>query len=314
MFQKKVEALPMTAWLIVAVSGPFAVVAGKDDWFGVAIAALVTGLLCWAVEGNTVERLWQSRLYCALQYIFLIPVLAYFASQSSTCWPTGSAMPVVPVVLIGLAVVSAYRGAQGASKACSVLFWLVAGLYGVLLSFGSKDLQFSFLQPGYQIPGSAAILALLLPAVAQFIPREIKPTNRLGGALAGAVLVLLCLWTVGSLSAPVAAGKHWPLYEAGKSVSVLGVAERLESFISVAATVGFFALCSMLLSACGHMAENVKTGWGKGGVVLAGAVAAVIVLFAPKIPPVFLLFSALLLWCVVPFVGASIFCEKKKKK
>ena len=80
MFQKKVEALPMKAWLIVAVSGPFAVIAGKDDWFGVAVAALVTGLLCWAVEGNTVERLWQSRLYCALQYIFLIPVLAYFAS------------------------------------------------------------------------------------------------------------------------------------------------------------------------------------------------------------------------------------------
>ena len=314
MFQKKVEAWPMTAWLAVAVSGPFALIAGRDDWLGVAIAAAITGALCWAVAGNPVQRLINSRLYCAVQYIFFIPVLAYFASQSSAAWPTGSAMPVVPLTLLSLAAAAACHGAQGASKTCSVLFWLIAGLYGVLLFFGSKDLRISFLQPGYQAPGSASVLALLLPAAMQFIPREIKPAHRLACGLVGAILVILCLWTVGGLSANVAAGMSWPLYEAGKSVSVLGIAERLESFISVAATVGFFALYSMLLAACGHMAEGIKPGWGKYGVILAGALVAALVLFAPQIPTVFLLFGALLLWCVVPFIGGSIFCEKKKKK
>ncbi len=314
MFVRKVEAGSMAAWLIVAMSAPFVLLAGKYGWLGLAIAAVITGILCRLVAGLPNQELCRSRVYCVLQFLFLIVVLTFLANWSQDAWPTGRVFPVVPLTLLALAVLSAYRGAQAASKVGGVLFWLIAALYGILLAFGSRNLQVEFLRPQLDAPGAEAVLVLLLPAVIQFIPRQIKPALHWTVLTAGGLFVVLSLWTIGGLSPQVAQSVSWPFYEAGKSVSVLGIAERLEAFISVAATVGCYGLFSMLVSAMAHLAEAVHSGWGKYGAIAAGSLSAVMLLFAPEISAVLLLFGAVFLWCVVPFVGSLIFCEKKKKK
>ena len=312
MFQKKVEAGTLAAWLIVAMSAPFALLAGKFDWLGLTVAAVITGVLCRLVTSLQIQNF--SRVLCVVQFLFLGALLAFLAEWSQDVWPTGRDFPVVPLTLLALAVLSAYRGAHGASRVGGTLFWFIAGLYGVLLVFGSRNLQIDFLRPAYDAPGAEALLVLLLPAVIQFIPRETKTVLHSAVLWVGGLFVVLSLWTIGGLSRQVAADAVWPFYEAGKSVSVLGIAERLEAFISVAATIGCYGLFSLLISAMAHLAEGVHPGWGRHGAVVAGLVAAVILLFAPGIPVILLLLGAVILWCIVPFVGSLLFCEKKKKK
>jgi hypothetical protein len=314
LFGRKVEAGALASWLIVAMSAPFVLLAGKYSWLGLALAWVVTGLLCRLITGLPTQQLCRSRAYCILQFLFLSVVLAFFANWSEDAWPTGRDFPVVPLTLLALAVLSAYQGAVRASRVGAVLFWLIAALYGALLTFGSRNVQFDFLQPQYDAPGAQALLVLLLPALIQFIPREIKPVLHWTVFLVGGLFVALSLWTIGGLSFQVSQTALWPFYEAGKSVSVLGIAERLEAFISVAATVGCFGLFSMFISAMAHLAENIRPGWGKYGAVTAGSLAAGLLLFAPEIPVIWLLFGALTLWCLFPFVGVCIFCEKNKKK
>lgn len=314
MFQKKVEAGTLAAWLIVAMSAPFALLAGKFDWLGLTVAAVITGILCRLVTGLQIQRLCRSRIFCAVQFLFLAVLLAFFADWSQDVWPTGRDFPVVPLTLLALAVLSAYRGTQGASRVGGALFWLIVGLYGVLLVFGSRNLQVDFLRPEYDAPGAEALLVLLLPAVIQFIPREIKPALHWSVFLVDGLFVVLSLWTIGGLSRQVASDVVWPFYEAGKSVSVLGVAERLEAFISVAATIGCYGLFSMLVSAMANLAEGVHPGWGRYGAIVAGVIAAAILLFTPGVSAILLLFGAILLWCVVPFVGSLVFREKNMKK
>lgn len=314
MFQKNTDAWSLAAWLIVAASAPFALLAGKQDWIGLTVAAVLTGAFCFLVTGRKAGRALSSRWYCAVQFVFLIPMLAYFASWSQDAWPTGGDFPVVPLTLLSLAVLSSWHGAQCASRVGAVLFWLIAGLYGVLLTFGSKDLHIHYLMPQYEPAGMEAMLVLLLPAIVQFIPREMKPAIRLTSTFIGVLFVVLSVWTVCALSAPVAMQIQWPFYEAGKSISVLGIAERLESFISVAVTVGCFALFSLLLSASGHLAEVVRPGWGRYGVIAAGAAAAALMLSQLQISTVFLLFGAVLLWGLLPVLTGLFFNEKKSKK
>lgn len=314
MLGRKVEAGTLAAWLIVSMSGPFALLAGKYDWPGITAGWMLSGILCSVVICLPGQELCRSRAYCLLQLVFLTAVVSYFAEWSQDIWPTGRDFPVVPLTLIVLAVLSACPGAQAASRVGGVLFWLIAALYGVLLLFGSSNMQLSFLKPQYNLPGAQAVFVLMLPAVIQFVPCKLKPVLKRTVYLIGGLFVALSLWTIGGLSAPVAQSVAWPFYEAGKSVSVLGVAERLEAFISVAVTVGCFGLLSMLITAIANLTENIRLGWGKYGAILAGFLAAVKVLFLPQIPVIWLLIGGVVLWIVVPICGGIIFCEKKKKK
>lgn len=312
MFQRKVKPLPLMAWLIVAMSAPCALLAGKDDWLGLVIAVMFAGTFCWAVTGKATQNAQTWEWYCSLQYVFLILTLAAFAGWSQDAWPTGRDFPIVPLTLLFLAVLASYRGAQGACRVSSVLFWLIAALYGILLSFGSKDLEAAYLMPAYGPVNMQSFFILLIPAVMQFIPRDHSQILRWSGLAVGTVFVILALWTTGGLSAPVAKVLDWPFYEAGKSVGVLGIAERLESLISVAVTVGFFSLYSLFLSATGHLAENVRHGWGGKGVVAAGVTAAVLTCIPVRIPAVTMVTFGILLWGILPAVAGGFTVAKKE--
>ena len=313
MRSKKVETYPLGGWLALAMSAPFAYLAGRQSW----LTLLVTEIVCMAAFGlvllRPTHKLLSYPIFCLVEYIFLIAVCTATAVLSSGAWPTGRGYPIVPLTLIVLATVSAYWGADRASKGMGVLFWLTIILYSVLLCFGLKNIQLQNLRPRLETPYPIAWFVLLLPCVIQFIPQSHKKKGQYGYSLLGAVAVAFAVWTEGNLSLQSAKGSAWPFYEAGESVHLLGVANRLEALISVGATVGYYGLYSLLVSAGGHLAERCKPGWGNKGTIILGALGAAGVLFQIQISHFVLAVSAFVLWVALPIL-VSIFPSKKCKK
>lgn len=300
-------------FLVVAMSGPFVYLAGRQNWTVVLAVSTVCLLAFWLVLSRPVRNLLTRPLYCFLQYGSVVVACIVTAQWSASLWPTGKAFPAVPLTLMALAAVSAWFGAGRASKGIGVLFWLVTIIYSVLLAFGLCNIRTSYLVPKWELPSFFSWFVFLLPCASQFLPRE--KNKKIYGyipVLLG-IALLFTLWTEGNLSLGAAKQVAWPFYEAGESVSLFGVANRLESFISVVATVGFYGLYSLLFCAAGHLAEGVKKNWGRWGVLTAGVLSGIGVLLGWQIPYFVLAVGAFVLWVALPILG-SIFYEKKCEK
>ena len=309
---EKLSSYRLGGWLVVAMSGPFLYLAGRQSWTAILAAGAVCLLSCWAVFSLPANKLLSWRPVCLLEYGFLIVVCIVASRWSADIWPTGKSDPVVPLTLLALAAASTWFGANRASKGVGVLFWLITILFGTLLAFGMRNVQPSYLLPQWEAPGFLSWFVFLLPCAAQFLPREDKKVRNYIPALLD-IALLITLWTEGNLSLNVAKQVAWPFYEAGESVRLFGVANRLESFISVGATVGFYGLYSLLLGTAGYLAEQAKTGWGKYGVLMGGILSGVGVLIRWQTPDFVLVIGAFVLWIALPILGHKI-PEKKCEK
>lgn len=309
---EKLSSYRLGGWLVVAMSGPFVYLAGRQNWTAILAAGAVCLLSCWTVFSLPANKLLSWRSACLLEYGSLVVACVVTSRWSSDIWPTGKGDPVVPLTLLVLATVSAWFGANRASKGVGVLFWLVTILYSILLAFGLRNVELSYLRPEWEEPRSLSLFLFLLPCAAQFLPREDKKVRNYIPVLLGTAL-LITLWTEGNLSLNAAKQVAWPFYKAGESVRLFGVANRLESFISVGATVGFYGLYSLLLGTAGYLAEQAKTGWGKYGVLMGGILYGVGVLIRWQIPDFVLVIGTFVLWIALPILG-HIIPEKKCEK
>ena len=313
MMNENISSARLGKWLIVAMSGPFAYLAGRQSWTTILAVSAICLLALWAVLARPTCKLLSMPILCLLEYGFLTAVCVATASWSSDIWPTGQGYPVVPLTLLGLSIASAWFGANRASKGIGVLFWMIAILYSILLTFGMRNVKLGYLMPQFETPEPVIWFLFLLPLVAQFQPRE--KDKRISGymvVLVGLAL-LFALWTEGNLSLDAAKQVSWPFYEAGESVHLFGIANRLESLISVAVTIGFYGLYSLLLSGAFHLAEELRPGRGKYGVLIAGVLSGAGVLWKVTIPGFVLVVGAFVLWIALPIFG-SLFSKKKRKK
>lgn len=314
MFHEKIPQHPLAGWLFVAMTAPLAQIAGKQGWIASLVAAVICLGLCWTINSLPTEHMWKKCWYCVLQSVWLVVVLTALANWSAEAWPTGGDFPVVPLTLIVLAVFAALNGPAGASRVSGVLLWFLVLLYGIILGSGSKNIHAPWLMPRWEIPGPTALLVLLIPVACIFLPREKGRAIHWGFLALLLFYVAITLWTVGTISPQVAGEVAWPFYESSKSLSLLGVAERFESLVSVAMTMGYFSLYSLLLSGVGHLAENCRCGWGKRGVVIGGVAAALLVLSERSLKPLLLVIITLGAWCLLPLFGAFTELWKKSKK
>ncbi len=303
----------LAGWLAVAMSAPFVYLAGRQNWLALLTVAAICAAALWVVLTRPVERLLSHSIFCLLEFVFLAVACTVTAKWSARIWPTGQGYPAVPLTLLALATASAFYGVNRTAKGVGVLFWVSTILYSILLAFGSRNIKVQYLQPVWEIPAPVTWFVLLLPCAAQFLPRERAEKGK-------HILPLICflavgfgLWTEGNLSSNVAKVSAWPFYEAGESIHLFGIANRIEPFISVAATVGYYGLFSLLISAGGCLAENIRSGWGKWGAVTMGALSALGLLLEAEMPWFVLAVSAFVLWVALPVLG-SLFPEKKSKK
>lgn len=313
LFSRDVDKYPLWAWIVGGMTAPLAYLAGRDSWLVVLAVGAACCALCRLVLWTADRQSIHARWYCVVQVIWLAVISQEITGWTAQCWPTGNGFPLVPLTLLVLATFAAWDGAERASRTGSVLFWFLALLYGIILASGIQNLEWEYLRPDIELPSPLLIVVFLIPAVASFLP-----SPKRGGSAALALVLLfsvaVSVLTVGTLSQQVAQASPLPFYEFSKSLSLFGIAERFEAFVSVALTIGFFSVLSFLLSAAGHLTELVLPGKGRAGVLLTAVVAGLFMVVLPKIPALLLACLSTLLWTVLPLAIAGFQGLKKSKK
>ena len=304
----KVKTAPLWAWIFSGISAPLAHVAGQSSWLAVLIFGAVCSVASYCTLVRADKYAYHAGWYSAVQTLWIAVVSGVVAQWSVQCWPTAHGFPMVGVTLLVLAVFTAWDGAERASRCTGVLFWLLALLYAVILAAGTQNLKMRYMAPTIQSVAPLIVMLLLIPATASFLPCEkrasVVPLTVI--ALFGTVVAL---WTVGTLSPNVTTRLPDPFYTFTRSLSLFGVAERFESLASVALTMGYFSLLTLMLCCVYHLTDSVFPEKGKTGVTAAAGLTLVIMISGAKVPELILSLGSVLLWILLP-----IFLPRKQKK
>lgn len=312
MFSKEIPQRQLWAWIISAMTAPLAVIAGKCSWLWVLAVGLVCSALCWSVFTLSEGKLQYKKWYCTLQLIWLTVVISEIARWTLYCWEDAGQSPVISLTLLILAAVSAWSGGERASRVGSVLSWLMAGIYIIVLAAGAGDLNVRWMRPEMDAPSPELVFVFLLPATVLFLPgKKTKGKYALGLAILFSVVITLC--TAAILSPAAAKKLDFPFYTFSKSLSLFGVAERFESLVSVVLTLGFFSLLSFLISAIGSLAEQLGKGGGRTGIIGSAILAGILLLLHNGLSGFMLAVLSVIFWGIAPLT-AVIFEKIKKSK
>lgn len=307
MYSEKISPAQLTAWLFAATVPTAIQLSSGDGWVGVLLAVLLSLLCVWLrwKWGVTPE----GRIYAGAMWIFLVVLVGVLSKESAQCWPTGSHV-AVPLSLLALAAWSAWKGNRAAAAAGSVLFGLILLLYLLLFGSGISEVQMKWLKPTGQGVDAQSWLLLLTPAIAA-IHLKSKEGLHPRLVLTGIICVMASVITVGVLSPTVAAGDTYPFYQMIRNIRILGQARRFEAVVSASTTIGWFSLISFYLSTAGEMAEQIRPGWRRKGILLAAGGAGGVLLWNVRLPGMFFLVLSAILWVLVPIM-ASVKEDRKK--
>lgn len=296
MYSEGIPGGQLAAWVFVAVVPTAIQLTAGASWLSVLLTVLIC-LFCtclvwrWGITPTT-------KSYAAAMWMLMAILLGVLSQEAIKCWSQGGHV-AVPLILLVLALWSAWKGPAAAAGIGCVLFWLFLILYLVLFAGGLNEIQLRWLKPTQtNVEGLGCVLLLVPAAAAIHLNKRECIKSRV--FLIGLFCVLGSIITVGVLSPQVAANKEYAFYEMARSLTLLGQARRFEAVLSAGTTIGWFTMMCLCLTICGKVAENISSGWGGKGMVLAAALAAVCVLLRLQIPGVILLLFAGLLWVLIP--------------
>lgn len=238
--------LPRTGWLWATV-------------FSAAGAAFLAALLCLRRRRKqslarlvAASKAGKAALVAVLLWNTLM--LGRIAAYLCRAYPSGSAFPLVGLLLLLLAVYAAARGGDAVLRTGAIVFFFLIGFYLLILGFALSDLRPAWLTPERR-PVWSVFPAVLAPVSVLYLSDGGSGGGKPALWLTGGVLLsfLAALVTAGTVSPPVAAQEAFPFYTAAKSVKLFGAMERLEPFVSAALTAGGFCLLGMLCAANGKI-------------------------------------------------------------
>jgi hypothetical protein len=306
LFREKIPAQQLSAWLFAALV-PVALQILGGGW----IWALCIGGFAMALAYIQWRKPREpGKLESAILLLYVTILTGQLLHHTAGSWPVGNSDPAVPLILLVLATWSAQKGPSAAARVGAVLFWAVLGLYAVVLVAGVKDIKMEWLIPELDATSPLALVLFLLPCACLALLRE-KGTPGKKGVFTVAFVVSGMIITSGVLSPGVAVDLPNAFYEMGRSLDLLGVARRFEALICAGATVGWFALLTVLLSLCGIYTEKIFSGKGREGVVLPAIGAALWKLCGLHIMPWYLLLAGAIFWVIIPFLAQGLGKEKK---
>ncbi len=255
MNQQQIPDKQARVFLSAALLAPLAQTAASCSWLTVALIGGVTLLCCWLL-GKYAPR--PGPILAALQGLWASLVLSELLHWSTYSWPGHEDDYTIALGILALALWATKGGSVRGARIACVLFWPVTLLLGSVLVSGLPDMSLSNLKPSWQLPDAWLIVVLLLPAL--LTQRGVIIG---GGRLAGLLFYGLCLATVtaGVLSVSVSADVSAPVYELSRSLSLWGIAERFESLIAVALTLGYFATLTFLLCLPDGSGEMKSLRW-----------------------------------------------------
>lgn len=310
MYNSKIPYRQLTAWLSAALIPTALQLTAGASWLSVLLVSALC-LLCIWLRWNFGTEL-RGKIAVLLQLGLLLLVLGTAAQVSIQSWPRGG-HPAVAIMLLVLAVWSAWKGPSAAARVGCVLFWFVLIFYLVLLGAGIKDVSPRWLIPtGGKVDAFGCVL-LLTPTIA-VIHANKKESFKPRLLLVGLFCTVAAAVTAGALSPQVASGKQNAFYEMTRSLNLLGHARRFEAVLSAGMTVGWFCVFSLNLTLCARLVEDFVPGRGKWGALGAAVSAVAMLLCDLHIPGIFLLVMCAIFWVLVPILTQWIERIKKSKK
>lgn len=308
MYSEKIPLRQMSAWLFAAMVPVAIQLTTGASWLMVLIATAVSLLAFW------LRKRWGEipggKIYPLSVCLTLVLLISTLSEETIRCWPSGGHV-AVPLILLGLALWSAWKGPKAIAGVGSVLFWFFLVLFLLLFGAGLREIEARWLIPGVSDISTMGCVLLLTPLAAVIHLNKCDRNKISVAAVAGTFCIAASLITAGVLSPAVASSKPYPFYEMTRSLTILGQARRFEAILSAGTTIGWYVLFSMYLSVCGEMSERVWEGKGRKGILLATVTAAACILFGVKIPGGILLITTVLLWLIIPLLTGLYRLRKK---
>lgn len=249
-----------------------------------------------------------GRLILLMTVLWLVLAMGYCACLTDAAFPMADGFPALGWVLLALAAWGSRKGNTACAGCSGILSLLLLILYSIIVIFSLPEVEISYLMPSVRWEESVKTAGLfLLSTGVWFLP--ISQHRGSGRPLAwiGVPLSALCAVTAGVLSPEVARAEQVPLYELARSVSVLGVVERIEPLLSAAMTLGIYCLISGLACACQELAGQILPQRWYGSLCCLAAGGTMFL--ANILPQQFLIAGNLTFFCLLP-IGVTLVQKK----
>ena len=297
-------------WLASSVSAVAAILLCRLNWLWVLVGGSVVCLYYLYIEkkldgrGLTEHMNGVTGKVCAVIMIFwFVLVMGYCACLADSAFPMVDGFPGLGWVLLALSAYGSRKGIRACAGCSGILCLFLFGLYALVAAFSLPDVQIEHLRPeGRWTQAISAAVAFLFPFGVWMMPVSRQTgKGRWWVLLLPVLAAALAAITAGVLSPQLARTVQVPLYELSRSVSVLGVVERIEPLLCAAMTMGLFCLLTSLACACQMLADRIENWKWSGSLCCLGAAGA---MYAARVLPggvwvvgnllIFLLFPAVL--------------------
>lgn len=290
-------------WVIVAAVAPLAHASGCG-WFVTALAAIgfLPLSLIW-MDG------WKNmgRFVSLLEFVWLIPVLAYLAESCGAYWPAKNdvAVPIIILILSAIPSQVERRAKVGAVILCSMVLLSVP----VLVS-GISEVRGTWLKPEMKTWSWELAAGLLLPGLSGLW----NPAGKRNAGVATAIAIFAIVTafvTQGVLSPAICTQENAPLYTLAQTLR-LGGLSRFEPLVSVAITFGFYAACSFLVCCAETLGERFGMSKSAASVIVTVIAICMVLLQVPANDMV-LTIGCVIGWFLMPISGLKKRSKKNEK-
>lgn len=322
----------LCALLAASLSAPLALVCAAVSWPWVLLGAGLAGailLYYLYVYRRLPPRIGYAQLVRAawggggpwilgLYWVWTTLSCGLIAAETVRAFPADDAFPLIPLVLLLLAALTAGRGAAAVCRFGATLFLTVAALTAGALGFGAREIQWAHLRPA-GAPGEAVavLTVLLLPAAGGFLRERMAPGRTGWGrwfAAAAGLGVAVSLVCVGSLGLALARRSENAFWLMSRSLSIFGVMERFEAVISALLAISACCLLTLLLRVAATALQALRpAGKEQAAVWLTAAVAAAAIWGAKWAPAWVWPAGNLLFWGVGPVATLGVVAQKNLK-
>lgn len=288
-------------WMAAAMAAPLAKAASVCSWPAVLALGSITVLIgMWLTRYREEQSPWSD----ALQGLWASVVASEMLFWCQDCWPSHSNPKAAALILLALCIWANCKGRQRGARIGCILIWPVGFLLGLILVSAAPEVRLQNLYPSWEMPDAALVTILLLPAM---YTRQKTGAGFYTGLLGFALFVSVI--TAGVLSPGISSMMGTGVYELSRSISFLGVSQRLESVAAVSMTIGYFGGIGYLLS----IPEETPN---RGRMVLAyGALAGLLFIMDIRLDSRVLAIGSILIWAVIPFLdGARKYFQKTEKR
>ena len=307
MFREKIPSRQLCAWLFAGMVPVLIQLLSGGSWIWIAIlgtASVSLTLLVWHTGWEPVKWL------CPFLFMYIVLLLSQLLGAVSNIWPTGEREPWVGLILMAVAAWSAQKGTSAAARVGTVLFWAVLILYLTVFVAGTKEVNLPWLAPQWNLPDEMGLTVLFVPPLSVcLLKADAQKGTRM--FLVPLFTVAAALLTTGILSPEIAVNTPNAFFEMSRSINLFGAVHRFEAVICAGMTVGWFALLSLLLSACSVLIEKILPQRGRVGLWLAAIGSAGVQLCGLHIRPFILLILGAVFWVAIPLLTQGL--EKIKK-